>query len=170
MINFYKGAVILAALLILNSPIQENGATVGLLPTATVYAPKPQLLELKVIATGYNSLPNQTDDSPFITATGDSVFWGGIAVSRPLLNDSLLPYGSVVKVEGYDTPFIVFDTMNKRFQNYKIDLWFQHLEDAWGYGVNRGLKVTKIGKLPKARIPEFKVFLASNYYQKQGLL
>ena len=127
-------------------------------------------LKLLVTATGYNSLPNQTDDSPFITATGDSVFWGGIAVSRPLLKKHLLPYGSVVFIEGYSNPFIVFDTMNARFKNYKIDLWFRDFEDAWNYGVNRDLMVIKVGKVPRHMIPRFKSQIASMYKFKKELL
>lgn len=130
---------------------------------------KFEVINLDVEATGYNSLPNQTDDTPFITATGDSVFWGGIAVSRPLLVDNLLPYGSIVLIEGYDTPFIVFDTMNARFKNYKVDLWFKDFDDAWRFGV-RKLNVTKIGKLPRDKIPTFPILLAGICNTKKRLL
>ena len=130
----------------------------------TTTRPVFQAQEFLVEVTGYNSLPNQTDDSPFITATGDSVFWGGIAVSRPLLRDNLLPYGSVVTITGYpDQFFIVFDTMNKRFKNYKADIWFSDFEDAWGLGVKRNIKVTKVGKLPIKHIKMFTRLLDLGY-------
>ena len=104
-------------------------------------------------------MSTQTDDSPFITATMDSVFWGGVAVSRPLLADSLFPYGSIIVIEGYPHPFIVFDTMNKRFKNYKVDIWFESYKEALSFGVQK-IKITKIGKIRKDQISEFPTQLA----------
>lgn len=39
----------------------------------------------KIIATAYQSVPSQTDSSPFYTATNEHVRPGGVAISRDLL-------------------------------------------------------------------------------------
>ena len=145
--------MLIMALFILNTPTQDGEEWPLRLPDATVHITKVgppinKVVLTNVLATGYNSLANQTDNSPFITATMDSVFWGGIAVCRPLLEDHLFPYGSIVKIEGYDNLFIVFDTMNIRYKKPRIDLWYQSLDDAWDMGVDT-LTITKVGMLPK---------------------
>ncbi|WP_391593241.1 3D domain-containing protein [Winogradskyella sp.] len=77
----------------------------------------------KVTATAYNSLEYQTNSNPYITAFGDSLRPGlrYIAVSRDLI-DSGLVYNTEVKIEGFDSLFIVKDKMNKRWTN-KIDIY-----------------------------------------------
>lgn len=76
-----------------------------------------------VTATAYNSLAYQTNSNPSITACGDSLVPGlrYIAVSRDLL-DSGLVYNTKVKIEGFDSLFIVKDKMNRRWQN-RIDIY-----------------------------------------------
>lgn len=76
-----------------------------------------------VTATAYNSLAYQTNSNPSITAFGDSLVPGlrYIAVSRDLL-DSGLVHNTKVKIEGFDSLFIVKDKMNRRWQN-RIDIY-----------------------------------------------
>jgi len=76
-----------------------------------------------VTATAYNSLAYQTNSNPSITAFGDSLVPGlrYIAVSRDLL-DSGLVHNIKVKIEGFDSLFIVKDKMNRRWQK-RIDIY-----------------------------------------------
>jgi 3D (Asp-Asp-Asp) domain-containing protein len=87
------------------------------------------LKTLLVTATVYNADPSQTDDSPFITASGAVIEqccpgdhrW--IAVSRDLEAEGFV-FGAKVRItgtDGFDGIWVVQDRMNKRYQN-SIDL------------------------------------------------
>lgn len=98
---------------------------------------------LQVKATAYNSLPYQTRPG----TTGNITAWGdtlhdtipSIAISRDLL-DSGLVYGTMVKIHGYTTPFMVNDKMNRRFNN-RIDIHFgKDVKKARKFGV-KDLKI-----------------------------
>ncbi len=86
------------------------------------------LKELLVSATAYSSTPDQTDDSPFITAMGTSVRDGIIATN-------FLPFGTKIKIpEIYgDKVFVVEDRMNRRYW-YTIDIWFPDRASALEFG------------------------------------
>lgn len=73
--------------------------------------------------TGYQSLAKDTDDTPFITATGERVCPDGIAVSQDLLvkNGGPLNFGDWVVIEGIGLKKIN-DVMNKRHKK-AIDIW-----------------------------------------------
>ncbi|WP_367277962.1 3D domain-containing protein [Winogradskyella sp.] len=77
----------------------------------------------RVTATAYNSLTYQTNSNPNITAFGDSLRPGlsYIAVSRDLLDLGLV-HNTKVKIEGFDSLFIVKDKMNKRWRK-RIDIY-----------------------------------------------
>lgn len=68
--------------------------------------------------TFYNSTPEQCDDSPFITATGERVRWGCVATN-------IYPFGTRLKIKQFgDMVFTVMDRMNKRYNGKKIiDVW-----------------------------------------------
>ncbi|WP_426430324.1 3D domain-containing protein [Winogradskyella sp. HB-48] len=76
-----------------------------------------------VTATAYNSLAYQTNSNPSITAFGDSLKPGlrYIAVSRDLLDSGLI-HNTKVKIEGFDSLFIVKDKMNRRWRR-RIDIY-----------------------------------------------
>jgi 3D (Asp-Asp-Asp) domain-containing protein len=114
-------------------------------------------------ATAYNSVPEQTNSQPFITATGASTRFGIIAVSRDLLPRHI-PYGSLVRIydlgnyhdgRGYGKYqalldghgyFIVEDTMHMRKQE-QIDLWFATVPEALEWGVRRvEVEVVRYGR------------------------
>ncbi|BAO77299.1 hypothetical protein WPG_3069 [Winogradskyella sp. PG-2] len=77
----------------------------------------------QVTATAYNSLAYQTSSNPHITAFGDSLKPGMryIAVSRDLL-DSGLVHNTKVKLDGFDSLYIVKDKMNRRWRK-RIDIY-----------------------------------------------
>ena len=103
---------------------------------------------LEVTATAYNSLVYQTDDSPFITAFGDSLKPGVryIAVSRDLLKLGLR-HNTLVKVEGLEGTYLVKDKMHYRWRN-KIDIYMGTDVNAakkWGrQKVNISYRVEKL--------------------------
>lgn len=72
-----------------------------------------------VVATAYSSTPDQTDDSPFIAASGKHVYDGLIAANW-------LPFGTQVRMPELfgDKIFTVDDRMNERYGYGRIDIWF----------------------------------------------
>ena len=79
-----------------------------------------------VTVTGYSSSVNETDSTPFITASGSYVR-DGVAASN------FLPFGTKFKLPKLfgDRVFTVEDRMNARFNgtNY-VDVWFAEKSDA----------------------------------------
>ncbi len=136
-------------------------------PVAVKPAPKPSpvvratssrsLLTITAKSTAYNSLANQTDSTPFVTATGARTRFGVVALSRDLLRR--IPYGSIVRIEdlgnwgngrGRGTynrmlagvNFVVEDTMNARKRN-TVDVWMPTRRGAIQWGA-RQIRVTVI--------------------------
>lgn len=81
-----------------------------------------------VTVTSYSSTPDQTDDSPYITANGTVVRDGVVAAN-------FLPFGTRVRFpELYgNKEFIVADRMNTRYY-YRIDIWMANRQDALKFG------------------------------------
>lgn len=89
---------------------------------------------ITAIVTGYSSTPDQTDDSPFVTAANTWVRDGIVATNfLPLYTRIQIP-----EIFG-DKVFVVEDRMNKRF-NDRIDVWFESRELAKSFG-KRTLKI-----------------------------
>ena len=78
---------------------------------------------LEVTATAYNSLPDQTQGDPNLTAWGDTLVPGmkAIAVSRDLLSMGLTR-GVEVTIEGLPGTYVVMDKLNKRWK-MRIDIY-----------------------------------------------
>ena len=76
-----------------------------------------------VTASAYNSTGSQTDDSPHLTAFGDSLKPGMkyIAVSRDLMRKGL-KYNTPVVIEGFEGIYLVKDKMHRKWRN-KIDIY-----------------------------------------------
>lgn len=81
-----------------------------------------------VQVSGYNSDVNQTDSSPFITASGTHVRDGVVA-------SNMFPFGTIIKMPKLygDKIFIVEDRMNSRYQ-HNVDIWFTNKADALKLG------------------------------------
>lgn len=84
-----------------------------------------------VIVTAYSSTPDQTDNSPFITANGTWVHDGTLAAN-------FLPFGTKVRLPDYsgDKIYTVEDRMNQRYW-YRADIWMSTREAAKQFGVKR---------------------------------
>ena len=96
---------------------------------------------LVVMATAYSSTPDQTDDTPCITATGYDICnktKNVIAVSRDLVRS--LGYGTQVRFPEVfgDQVFHIEDTMNARFVQ-RIDFHFDSREEAKQFGFKKAL-------------------------------
>jgi 3D (Asp-Asp-Asp) domain-containing protein len=90
---------------------------------------------LAVTATAYNSVPEQTDDDPYLAAWGDSLAPGMkvIAVSQDLIPLGL-DHRTSVKIKGLPGVYLVLDKMHKRWEK-RIDIYMGLDLDAartWG--------------------------------------
>ena len=109
--------------------IQEN----SLRTISSTTSPEELIRVVKVFEqvkiTGYSSTYWQTDDTPFITASGKWVYDGIIATN-------LLPFGTKVRIpEIYGNRiFIVEDRMHSR-NSYNADIWFANYWEAKTFGV-----------------------------------
>ncbi len=100
--------------------------------------PERKQSSIAVVATAYNNVPAQTDDTPDIAAWGDRIEPGMplIAVSRDLLKMGL-KRGMKVRISGLEGEFIVLDKMNKRYRK-RIDIYMgKNVVAARGFGKRR---------------------------------
>ena len=86
------------------------------------------------VVTGYNSLPEQTDDTPFITASGQRTRDGIVA-------NNCLKFGTLVVIG--EKTYEVQDRMNKRYGCEHYDIWMEYKSDAVHFGVQH-LEVVEI--------------------------
>ena len=84
---------------------------------------------INVVVTAYSSTPDQTDSTPFITASNTRTRDGVIAAN-------FLAFGTKVKIPGIfgDKVFTVEDRMAKKHDG-KIDIWFPERVLAKRFGV-----------------------------------
>ena len=100
----------------------------------------------RILSTAYNSEENQTDSTPYITASGERVRDGTLALSRDLIRaenemmkrmgynpTATITYGDTVDLI-YVKRMVVHDTMNKRYTN-RADIWMASINDARAWGV-----------------------------------
>ena len=92
---------------------------------------KPDRVMTAVIS-AYNSVPGQTDDSPFIAATGKRVHDSMIAANG-------MPFGTKIRIPKLfgDKVFVVEDRMNSRYGFGRMDIWMSEVVDARQFGVKR---------------------------------
>jgi 3D (Asp-Asp-Asp) domain-containing protein len=85
---------------------------------------------IRVVVTAYSSTPDQTDDTPFITASNKYVRDGIIA-------NNMLPFGTKVRIPSLygDKVFTVEDRMASYKSNYHIDIWMPSKPIALNFGV-----------------------------------
>ena len=106
---------------------QEN----SLLPISNPADPI-KVKKVKMIITAYSSTPEETDDTPFITASGKRVEEGIVA-------NNLLPFGTEVRIpEIYgDKTFVVEDRMHWKKGSYHLDIWFADTQQAKDFGAKK---------------------------------
>ena len=84
-----------------------------------------------VTATAYSSTPDQTDDTPFITARNTRV-WDGLAAAN------FLPFGTEFRIPDLygNKIFVIEDRMNRRYW-HRVDIWFPEKQMAKEFGVKK---------------------------------
>lgn len=84
----------------------------------------------EVWVTAYSSTPEETDDTPFITAMNTEVRDGIVAAN-------FLPFGTEIQIPEYfgDKIFTVEDRMHRRKANF-VDIWMPTKEDAEQFGIS----------------------------------
>ena len=85
---------------------------------------------IKVVVTAYSSTPDQTDSTPFITASGKHV-------AEIIIANNMLPLGTKVLIPSLygDEIFTVGDRMASYKSKYHIDLWMPNRALAVNFGV-----------------------------------
>lgn len=88
---------------------------------------------IPVIVTAYSSTPEQTDSTPFITASGTKVREGIVAAN-------FLPIGTKIRLPALygDKVFVVEDRMHPR-KKWQVDIWFSSYTEAKNFGAKRTL-------------------------------
>jgi len=113
--------------------MQNVNAETGMFTAADLVETPDRVVMVSM--TAYNSLPEQTDDTPFETAMGSTTRHGVVATNA-------VPLGTYIKIpELYgDEIFIVEDRMNARYTN-RVDIWMEHYSDARQFGVKHNVTV-----------------------------
>lgn len=104
----------------------ENNTLIGIVSGEIDLKPETGIT---VVVTAYSSTQDQTDETPFITATGSHTRDGVIAAN-------FLPFGTRVKFPTLyeDKIFVVEDRMKN---NHKVDIWFSTREEALEFGIRK---------------------------------
>lgn len=112
----------------LSLQIDQNSPEYGLYAPPDLSGQQPRLVRW-VTVTAYSSTPDQTDNSPFITANGSWVYDGLVAAN-------FLAFGTAIKFPDYfgDKVFTVNDRMNSKY-NSRIDVWMPTRAQAKEFGV-----------------------------------
>lgn len=88
----------------------------------------PAQEKMTVLVTAYSSTPEETDSTPFITASGTYVSFGTVAAN-------FLPIGTKVRLPNLfgNQVFVVEDRLSERY-NDRIDVWLPTKAEAIRFG------------------------------------
>lgn len=100
---------------------------------------------VKVWITAYSSSPDETDNTPFITAASTETRHGVVAAN-------FLPFGTMVRIPEIfgDEIFVVEDRMHPR-KRWVVDIWMSSKEKAENFGSH--LSYIEIVKKPEVEQP-----------------
>lgn len=110
--------------------LTETHASRMFYPEVVVKKPDTRM---RAVITAYTSTPDQTDDSPFIAASGKRVHDKMIAANG-------LPFGTIIKIPALygEKEFVVEDRMNARYGLGRMDIWLDTTKtEARKFGVKR---------------------------------
>lgn len=87
------------------------------------------ITRVKSMVTAYSSSPKETDQTPFVTASGTAVREGVVA-------NNLLAFGTKIRLPEIfgDKVFVIEDRMSQKKGNYHFDIWFSSTFDALNFG------------------------------------
>ncbi len=139
----YAAAVIISLIsfIIPQKSYSANSAVNMLFPTSTAHqasvmflpqnsrpAYAPSKRSTYITVTSYNSVPEQTDSTPFTTAMGTRTRDGVVAT-----ND--LPFGTKVRFPDLygSKVFVVEDRMNARYSHH-VDIWSDNIQFSKHFG------------------------------------
>ena len=93
------------------------------------FAPQEPNQTMAVWITAYSSTPEETDDTPFTTASGSAVREGIVATN-------LFPFGTHITIPDLfgDRIFVVEDRMHRRKKNF-LDIWMPSKDYALEFGI-----------------------------------
>jgi 3D (Asp-Asp-Asp) domain-containing protein len=102
-------------------------------PKLTYQVPAKEIRMVHI--TAYSSTPEETDDTPFTTATGSTVHDGIIAAN-------FLPFGTKVRIPAAfgNKVFVVEDRMHPRMTN-SVDVWMPSKSAALQFGVKNSMEI-----------------------------
>ena len=112
-------------------PVVQNASSI--IANSAIAAAKkpglPALNALKVWITAYASVPEETSDHPFITASGEHVRDGIVA-------SNFLPFGTQIEIPALfgNKVFVVEDRMNEKYST-RVDIWMPTVIDAVDFGI-----------------------------------
>ena len=114
--------------------------------TATAAVPMTPIAPTKILnlkVTAYASVPEETSDHPFITASGEHVADGIVAAN-------FLPFGTRIQIPALfgDKIFTVEDRMNQKF-NTRVDIWMPSVDAAVDFGIH-SVKIVVLGQDPNS--------------------
>ncbi|MDO8559998.1 MAG: hypothetical protein Q7S23_03080 [bacterium] len=101
---------------------------------AATFAAAPKVVrKVRVVVTAYNSLPEQTDSTPCITASGYNLCQ---ADEENVVAANFLRFGTKVRLPDYsgEKVYTVQDRMHPRFDR-RMDLWMRERSDARKFGL-----------------------------------
>jgi len=92
-------------------------------------------IKILALVTAYSSTPDQTDETPFLTASGKEVKDGIVA-------NNFFKFGTKIKIPEIfgDKIFVVEDRMQEGKSKYHFDVWFENPLEAKNFGA----KITEI--------------------------
>lgn len=130
LIGGITGAVASESISLSNEQVYEKATEA---PEAIAKAPATEVSHtLTVELSAYTSTPEETDDTPFITASGSRTRHGIVATN-------ILPFGTKIQIPEYygDEVFVVEDRMNRRYQE-NVDIWMAEKGPALKFGRREG--------------------------------
>lgn len=128
-----KRAIFLAVLLGVLSP----GLAIADDTPLRVEGPElPRGRVVEIIVTAYSSSPDETDDTPYLTASGTEARDGVVA-------NNCWSFGTEVQIPEIfgDKIFVVEDRKHSRYDCDWIDVWHPSKEEAEEFGIARRVEV-----------------------------
>jgi len=118
---------------VLDEQIAQSDALLNQSPVANFGVnEEPEVKRTETVTiTAYSSEVAQTDDTPFITASGTTVRDGIVAANW-------LPIGTKIRIPELfgDKVFVVEDRMNRR-HTHRVDIWFSSKSEAVAFGLKK---------------------------------
>lgn len=120
-------AVVLS-LIVLRALFNEDSVHFEIVQPVQAEVYQPEYLTVQAQVTAYTSSVEETDDTPFITASG-STTKDGILACPPKYK-----FGTIIEIE--NKKFICQDRMNRRYHNQeRFDIWFESKDLAYNWGL-----------------------------------